>query len=221
MQNQDMGNPASSYSRMQKGIVGLITLCALVSLTACAPLQSMLAPTPTDAPHGVAIDPPRAMPDFSLTNTEGKQMRLSDLRGKAVVLFFGYTHCPDICPFSLSQFIMIKKGLGEDAQKVNFVMVSVDGTRDTPEVLGNYMRAFDVTFIGLTGSENDVRQIGLNYGVHFEKQKPTGASEAYAVAHTTYTYLLDSKGYWQMVFPFKTPIDSEVSDIRKVLAQTQ
>jgi protein SCO1/2 len=216
-----MRNPAGSYRRVQKRIVSLITLCALVTLTACAPLQNMFAPTPTDAPHGVAIDPPRAMPDFTLTNTEGKQMRLSDLRGKAVILFFGYTHCPDICPFSLSQFIMIKKGLGEDAQKVNFVMVSVDGTRDTPEVLRNYMRAFDATFIGLTGNENDVRQIGLNYGVHFEKQKPAGANEAYAVAHTTYTYLLDSKGTWQMVFPFKTPIDSEVLDIQKILAQTQ
>jgi protein SCO1/2 len=189
-------------------------------LAACAPLQSLLAPTPTDAPHGVAIDPPRLMPDFTLTGTDGKPMRLSDLRGKAVVLFFGYTHCPDICPFSLSQFIRIKQGLGDDAQKVNFVMVSVDGTRDTPEVLGKYVRAFDTTFIGLTGDENEVRQIGLNYGVHFEKQAPSGEDNAYIVAHTTYTYLLDSQGRWQMVFPFKTPVDSEVADIKGILAHT-
>jgi protein SCO1/2 len=205
---------------MKKSIVYLVALCTLMSLTACSSVLSVLEPTPTDAPHGVAIDPPRAMPDFTLTNTEGKPVWLSDLRGKAVVIFFGYTHCPDICPFSLSQFILVKKGLGDDAKKVNFVMVSVDGTRDTPEVLGNYVRAFDSAFIGLTGNENDVRQIGLNYGVHFEKQKPSNQSGAYVVAHTTYTYLLDSQGRWQMVFPFKTPIDSEVSDIKKVLAQT-
>jgi protein SCO1/2 len=205
---------------VKQQIVGLILLVVLLPLSACAPIQNMIAPAPTDAPHGVAIDPPRAMPDFTLTNTEGKPVRLSDLRGKAIVLFFGYTHCPDICPFSLSQFIRIKQGLGSDAQKVNFVMVSVDGSRDTPEILGKYVRAFDATFIGLTGDENEVRQIGLNYGVHFEKQKPTGASEAYTVAHTTYTYLLDAQGSWQMVFPFKTPVDSEVADIQKILAQT-
>lgn len=186
-------------------------------LAACEPLEGLLAPTPTIAPHGVAIDPARSMPDFTLTNTEGKSMKLSDLRGKAILIFFGYTHCPDICPFSLSTFLRVKEGLGDDAKKINFVFISVDGSRDTPEVMRTYVHAFDASFIGLTGPDDDVRQIGLNYGVHFEKQKPTGNGDSYIVAHTTYTYLLDAEGRWRMVFPFKTPIDSEVADVRSVL----
>ena len=206
---------------MRKSVVYVVALCAMIVLMACEPLQGLIAPTPTETPHGVAIDPPRSMPDFTLTSTDGKPMRLSDLRGKSALIFFGYTHCPDICPFSLSQFIQVKKGLGEDASKVNFVMISVDGSRDTPEVLRAYVNAFDQSFIGMTGNDNDVRQIGLNYGVHFEKQKPSGEGEAYLVAHTTYTYLLDAQGRWRMVFPFKTPIDSEVADVKQILASTQ
>jgi protein SCO1/2 len=190
-----------------------------VLLAACEPLQGLMAPTTTPAPHGVAIDPPKAMPDFSLTNTDGKPLKLSDLKGKAVLIFFGYTHCPDICPLSLADFRAIKRELGDTARQMNFVMVSVDGSRDTPEVLGCYVKTFDPEFIGLTGTEADVRKIGLNYGVHFEKQKPTGTEAAYLVAHTTYTYLLDAQGRWRMVFPFKTPVESVAADIKQVLSQ--
>jgi protein SCO1/2 len=170
-------------------------------------------------PQGVVIDPPRPMPDFTLTDTHGKPVHLSDLRGKAILMFFGYTHCPDICPFSLSTFMKVKQGLGNDAAKVNFVMISVDGSRDTPDVMAAYMRAFDPEFIGLTGPDDDVRQIGVNYGVHFEKQQATNTSGSYIVAHTTYTYLLDADGRWRMVFPLRTPIDAEVADIQAVLRE--
>ncbi|HEY3290274.1 MAG TPA: SCO family protein [Anaerolineae bacterium] len=188
-------------------------------LTSCQPLQSLLPPTPTPAPHGVVIDPPKPMPDFTLTNNKGVPTRLSDLQGKYVLMFFGYTHCPDICPLSLGDFKAIKKSLGEDASKVTFVFISVDGSRDTPEVLNNYVNAFDTEFVGLTGDDTEVAKIGINYGVHFEKQKATGSAAAYLVAHTTYSYLLDAQGQWRMVFPFKTPIESVARDIEKELAQ--
>lgn len=197
-----------------------VVVCSFL-LSACQPLLALLPPTPTSAPHGVVIDPPKPMPDFTLTNNSGKAMSLSDLQGKYVMMFFGYTHCPDICPMSLADFKTIKKALGTDAAKVTFVFISVDGSRDTPEVLNAYVNAFDPEFIGLTGSDADVAKIGINYGVHFEKQQPTGSAAAYLVAHTTYSYLLDSSGRWRMVFPFKTPVDSVVSDIHKALAEVK
>jgi protein SCO1 len=192
-----------------------------VALTACAPLESLFAPTPTAAPRGVAIDPPKEMPEWTLTNSDGKSIKLSDFRGKAMLLFFGYTHCPDICPLSLADFRAIKKELGDTAKQLNFVMVSVDGERDTPEVMDRYVHTFDPEFYGITGNEVDVRKAGLNYGVHFEKQKPAGTAAAYLVAHTTYSYLLDSQGRWRMVFPFKTPAESVAADIKAVLASGQ
>jgi protein SCO1/2 len=159
------------------------------------------------------------MTDFTLTNTEGKPTSLSDLRGKAILIFFGYTHCPDICPFSMAAFYAVKQELGDLAKQVQFVMISVDGSRDTPEVMRYYVKPFDPEFIGLTGPESDVARIGVNYGVHFEKQKPTGTQSSYLVTHTTYTYLLDAQGRWRMVFPFRTSVESMAADIKSVLAQ--
>jgi protein SCO1/2 len=157
------------------------------------------------------------MPDFTLTSHERKPMKLSDLRGKAVLIFFGYTHCPDVCPLSLADFRAVKKELRESARKINFVMISVDGSRDTPAVMKAYVKGFDSDFIGMTGGEAEVRKVGLSYGVHFEKQQPTRTEAAYLVAHTSYTYLLDSSGKWRMVFPFKTPPDSVAADVKEVL----
>jgi protein SCO1 len=182
-------------------------------------LEGLFAPTATPAPKGVALDPPRQMPDFTLINGDSQRMKLSDLRGKALMIYFGYTHCPDVCPLSLADFSKVKKELGDLGNQVNFAMISVDGSRDTPELMGAYVRAFDQSFIGLTGSESEVRQIGINYGVHFEKQKPTGTAAAYLVAHTSYSYFLDAEGKWQMVFPYKTPPTSIAADIRKFLTR--
>jgi protein SCO1 len=201
-----------ALSRLLLAVLGL-------TLAACAPLQNLLAP-PTATPElrGVALNPPRVMPDFTLTGADGKQVKLSDLRGKANLIFFGYTHCPDICPISMADFKMVKGELGDDASKVNFIMISVDGSRDTPEVLGRYVKAFDPAFMALTGDEATVHTIGVNYGVHFEKQQPTGTQASYLVSHTTYSYLVDAQGRWRMVFPYKTPAASVAADVRQVLA---
>jgi protein SCO1 len=205
---------------MRYKLLILVSIFSLL-LTACEPLEGLFAPTATPPPRGVALDPPRQMPDFTLTDTDNKPLKLSDLRGKAIMIYFGYTHCPDVCPLSLADFRLVKKELADMASQVNFVMISVDGSRDTPEVMRPYVQAFDPQFIGLTGTENEVRQIGINYGVHFEKQKPTGTAAAYLVAHTSYSYFLDAEGKWQMVFPFKTPPASVAADIRQFLTASR
>ena len=199
----------------------ILSFIGALFLSACTPLEGLFTPTLTPPPRGVAIDPPRQMPDFTLTDTNNEPLKLSDLRGKAILIYFGYTHCPDVCPLSLADFRQIKKELADLANRVNFVMISVDGTRDTPDVLRLYIQAFDPEFIGLTGSDLEVRQVGINYGVHFEKQKPAGTAAAYLVAHTSYSYFLDAEGKWQMVFPFKTPPSSVAADIRQFLTASR
>jgi len=193
-----------------------------VVLTACQSTQSLLAPPPNTAlPQGQALNPPRQMPDFTLTNQDGKPTKLSDLRGKVVMIFFGYTYCPDICPTSMANFRQVKRELGDRAEQVYFVMISVDGTRDTPTVLKRYVQAFDPEFIGLTGDEATVRVIGVEYGVHFERQTPPGTQASYLVAHTTYSYLLDGNGLWRMVYAYRVPAENIVADIKYVLSETK
>lgn len=204
----------------------LVILMALAALlwpaAGCAGIEALIGPpTPTPVPRGILVDPPQTMPDFTLTDHNGRPTRLSDLTadGKAVMLFFGYTHCPDVCPLSMGDFKAYKKALGETANKVRFVMVSVDGARDTPEVMKRYVTAFDPEFIGLTGPEDEVRQIGLRYGVHFQKETPQGTQAAYLVTHTAYSYLVDASLRWRMVFPFRAGAEVVAEDIRRILGE--
>lgn len=180
-------------------------------------------PQPTPTTGAIALDEPRLMPDFTLTDENNQSRQLTDSRGKAVLVFFGYTHCPDVCPLSMSDFKRVKAALiasnPTEVSKVDFVMISVDGERDTPAVMKSYMDAFDTDFIGLTGPSFDVAVIGKDYGVKFEKQKPTGTQASYLVAHTSFTYLIDPKGFWRIAFPFQSPPEQIAAEVARVLAE--
>lgn len=166
------------------------------------------------------VEPPRLMPDFTLTSDAGTPFRLSDLRGKFVVMFFGYTHCPDVCPLSLYEMRRVRQALGEEAKHVQFVFVSVDGTRDTPERLHAYVRSFDPTFIGLTGPEQDVRQIALEYGARF-RANPPNADGFYIVDHSADTYVLDPQGYWRMMWGLNAKTEDVVKALRALIQTHQ
>lgn len=169
------------------------------------------------APLKIAyMNPPRLMPDFELTNQHDEKTRLSDLRGKYVVLFFGYTHCPDVCPLALGDMRAVKRMLGEDAKEVQFVFISVDGTRDTPKALKQYMDAFDSSFLGLTGPEQDVRLIALEYGARF-RANPPSADGFYIVDHTADTYVLDRDGYWVAAWSLSTSREDAAAALRDLI----
>ncbi len=128
----------------------LIAVLWIGVLSACSTLAPAVTPTPL--PEGInAIDPPLALQAFTLVDQHGAPFSLSNLKGRLALITFGYTHCPDVCPVNLANFKEIAQRLGTNAQQVAFVFVSVDGKRDTPPVLANYMNLFDPSFIGLHG----------------------------------------------------------------------
>jgi protein SCO1/2 len=173
--------------------------------------------TSADPLSGVVVNSQREMPDFALINQDGQPMKLSDMRGKPVLLFFGSLNCPDVCPLTLAEFKKVKDILGADAAKTAFVYISVDGERDTPELMKKYLGVFDPAFIGLTGASEQGRAIAFEYGAAFEKQKPPGTQAEYIVAHTAYTYLLDGDGKWRMVFPYGAKPEAIAAGARGVM----
>ena len=132
-----------------------IVILVMALLAAYAPLWIEQYLNPPTGPTGFATEPPKAMGDFTLTDQNGKPMNFSDLRGSPVLMFFGYTYCPDVCPLTMSDYRRVKTALGDKAANVKFMMVSFDGNRDSPEVMKRYVEAFDSTFIGLTGKSED------------------------------------------------------------------
>lgn len=131
--------------------------------------------------------------DFRLTDQTGKVRMLSDFRGKVVAIFFGYTHCPDVCPTTLSDFAMAMKLLGKDAAKVQVIFVTVDPERDTRAVLAQYVPAFNPSFLGMYASPQDTAALAKSFKVFYQKQPPD-AHGGYAVDHSAGTYVYDPQG---------------------------
>jgi protein SCO1/2 len=179
--------------------------------------DTLTRPAFVGAPSSVVKNPPVPLADFELTNQDSQPTRLSDLRGKTVMLFFGYTHCPDVCPVTIADFVQLKKKLGSTADQIAFVMVSLDGERDTPAVLKNYLRTFDPTFIALTGDSEKVRSITATLGANFIKQQKAGTQESYLIAHTAFSYLIDNEGRWRIAYPYGMPTDDIASDIQSLI----
>lgn len=172
-----------------------------------------------DFDGSTSIAPPLEMPDFTLTNQDGDATNLSDLRGKYVLMTFGYTHCPDVCPLTLNEFRRIRDSLDDLAESVEFVFISVDGQRDTPEVIKQYFETRKLDgFIGLTGEETDLRELGEDYGLFFEMGENTSKG-GYLVNHTAGSYLLDSDGQWIMRYQFGALPSMIVTDLERFIGE--
>jgi protein SCO1/2 len=154
--------------------------------------------------------------DFQLTDHDGKSRTLPDFRGKVVLLFFGFTHCPDICPTTLAQFAQAAKQLGADAERVQFLFVTVDPERDTAEVLKAYVPAFDSRFLGLTGDLQAIARTAKEFKVIFQKQ-PGKTADSYSVDHSAGTYVFDREGRVRLFVRHDQPVADLVHDIRLLL----
>lgn len=170
--------------------------------------------------HGTVIEPPLPVEDFTLQTAKGESFRLSNERGKIILLFFGYTSCPDVCPITLGTFKQVYDRLGDDAQKVRFVMVTADPDRDTPEKVAAYVARFNPEFIGLSGNRSDLEPVWKQLGVFVEKQDP-GSAAGYLVSHTASVYVIDPNGNLLMTLPYGTTAIDMANDITQLLKQSQ
>jgi protein SCO1/2 len=155
---------------------------------------------------------------LELTDHTGRPRRLEDFRGKAVLVFFGFTHCPDVCPTTLADISQVMKGLGPDAERVQVLFVTVDPERDTREELGKYVTAFDPRFLGLYGDAAATQRAAREFKVYYEKRK---TADGYSVDHSGQTYVIDPQGRLRLfVRPDRLGSDLQ-EDLRTLLKESR
>jgi protein SCO1/2 len=153
--------------------------------------------------------------DFTLTDHTGKTRTLADFRGKVLVVFFGYTHCPDVCPTTLADLKIAKEQLGRDGARLQVVFVTVDPERDTRELLANYVPAFDPSFLGLYGDVAGTARVAKEFKVFYQKV-PGKTPASYTVDHTAGSYVFDSQGRLRL-FVRPGNIQNLVADLKTLL----
>lgn len=158
--------------------------------------------------------------DFALTDHNGRPFELSSLRGKAVLIFFGYTSCPDVCPTTLSKLSAVYKDLGSDAHRVKTLYITVDPDRDTPAVLKADLGYFDLDALGLTGTKPEIDKVVGLYGASYEIIPTPQSVEKYTVAHSTTLYALDPAGRTRIEFPYEATVDEIVKGLKEILASS-
>lgn len=170
--------------------------------------------------HGTVNDPPKPAVAVAGTNWDEKTFHLSDLQGKVVVAFFGYTYCPDVCPLTLANMNEAYQKLGDKVKDVAFVFISTDPARDTPKRLATYMAAFNTHFYGINIPDKDLAAVKAGFGVYAEKNKeaPNQTAENYFVDHTGYIYIIDQQGQWRVTYPYNAPTEEIVADVEHLLA---
>lgn len=163
-------------------------------------------------------EPYPVAPEIELTRVDGSSFRLSEMRGKVVMLFFGYTSCPDVCPTTLAEFKQALEELGAKSDQVQVLFVTVDPERDTPQRTQEYVDHFNPKFIGLSGSEAELAKVWNDYGVFRETVKGTSAA-GYLVNHTARVTLVDQQGNLRVSFGFDTPVKDMVHDLNLLLSE--
>lgn len=167
--------------------------------------------------HGIVSQAPPRAADFTLTAHTGKPIRLGDFQGKLVLLYFGYTYCPGICPTTLAEVAQALQTLGpKAAEKMQVLMISVDPERDTAARLAAYLTHFNASFLGLTGTPEEIATTAAAYGIYYKKYEET-PTNGYVVDHTSMVIVVDEKGFVQLLFPFGTPAQAIADDLAALL----
>lgn len=182
-------------------------------------LSLLVAPANARAGDAAALkagvfDPPRMAPDFVLSGSNGSPLKLSNYRGKAVLLGFGFTSCTQVCPVTLATLKLTNRKLGAQARDVRVIYITVDPQRDTAAQMKKYLTAFDPAFIGGTGSDAQLAAVRRQYGIAAERV--AGPEGSYT--HSSFVYLIDRKGRLRALMPFGHGSDDYVHDVRMLLA---
>jgi len=180
------------------------------SLAACNPAPKFRSADITGADYGR---------ELALTGHDGKLRSLADFRGKLVLVFFGFTQCPDVCPTTMAETARVLKDLGKDADRVQVLFVTVDPERDSAEVLSRYVPAFDPRFLGLRGDEAATRRVAKEFKVFYEKRAGS-APDRYTVDHSAQTYVLDRQGRLRLFVRQDRIAEDLVPDLRTLLSES-
>jgi protein SCO1 len=186
-------------------------LCAWLLVLAAAAASGAEAP---QLKAGV-FDPPRMAPDFALRGSDGGELALSRFRGKVVVLGFGFTSCPDVCPVTLGTLASAHKKLGERGSEVQVVYITVDPERDDADTLRSYLKKFDASFVGGTGTAEQLEAVRNEYGIAAQR---VARGDSYAFSHSSFTYLIDRTGKLRALMPYGSSADAYLHDLLILLA---
>lgn len=198
------------FSSFRRTLLAIFSATFLaVALTACGKSEASLQDV-----NGIDLSGATFGDGFQLKDPDGRVRTLEDFKGKVVLMFFGFTQCPDVCPTALVNATQIKSLMGADADKLQVLFVTVDPERDTPEVLREYTQAFDPSFLGLYGDLQETAAVAKAYRVYYAKI-PTG--NTYTMEHTALTYVFDREGTLRMALRYEQTPEESVEDIRKVL----
>ena len=165
------------------------------------------------------FDPPRAAPDFQLPGSNGKSVSLSAYKGKVVIVEFGFSSCPTICPVTMAKLSQVWKTLGPQAEQVQTLFISVDPARDTPERLRQFVTHFHPSFIGLTGTEPELAKVRESYGVIAAKVSSKEKPLEYDMHHSSSLHIVDRTGKLRILIPFGTTEADIVHDLKILLAE--
>ena len=196
------------YRPRLRHALGMLVLVLL--LTGCSLTSSYTFKTGT-------LSPARDAPPLPLTDQHGQPFDLANLNGKVALLYFGYTACPDACPTTLSDWIEVKRLLGDEAEQVAFVMVTVDPERDTPDKLNQYLAFFDPSFIGLSGNPETIQNVEREYGIYAAREEFGDSAMGYLMNHTTSYLAIDRDGKLRLVISHGTEPEIVAEDLRHLI----
>lgn len=195
----------------------ICTLVAAAALLAACSRETGEAPASKASFNAVDITGANYARSLSMTDVDGKPVTLADFRGKVTLLFFGFTHCPDVCPTTLADFAEVKRALGSDGDQVQAAMVSVDPERDTPELLKRYVTQFDPGFVALRGTPEQTFAAGKEFKVFFAKS-PT-KDGGYSVDHTAGSFVFDRAGRVRLFVRYGAGPKPLLEDVKRLLAE--
>ncbi|MGE3844022.1 MAG: SCO family protein [Vicinamibacterales bacterium] len=195
--------------------LGAVVICS----QACSrPDSASESAPPTEAPQQeLVLQELEFGGDFTLTGHTGQPVSLADFRGRTVLIFFGFTHCPDVCPLTMSKITTALGELGEAKKDVQVLFVTVDVDRDTPEQMANYVKSYDAPLTGLTGTREEVDRVVSAYKASYEIT-PSDSAGGPQVSHTAYTYLVDRTGKLRHAFRYGDSPQTIAEGIKMVMA---
>lgn len=193
-----------------------MTMRRKLRIALAAAALSLAACVDTTTFNGLELVPPSEAPELRLTAANGERFDLAEQEGNVVLLFFGFTNCPDICPTTLSDWSRAYDELGSRANRVKWVFITVDPERDTPEVADRYAKAFNPAFIGLSPDSAGLAAIGRRFQVNFWREPLDEEGTQYAMAHSAQSFLVDRNGMVRLLYPHGFTATELAEDLRKL-----